>query len=246
MKKNLLAILICFLAFLYSSYEVFQYYYGSYQNQQLNNSIQEDYDNLWVQNEATYEDEVKSPVVIEKFLPLLEMNEETIGWITVPNTDINYPVVKTDNNSFYLDHNFKLESSNAGAIFMDYRNVGDATDRHTIIYGHHMRDGSMFKGLTKYKDKPFFEENRVITLQTLFEETKWEIFSAYVTDTDFYYIATNFRSNHDYVDFLNKLASKSIIPQTIKWNKQDQILTLSTCSYEFNDARFVVHARRIK
>lgn len=256
--KKMLVVLMASL-FLFSVYKVSDYFYQSYVQQQINENIREQYHDLQqdelvqvesAQDEYSHDgvagDEIER-VMLNQFVPLVEMNEDVLGWINVPNTVIDYPVVQTDNNDYYLDHNIEQNSSKTGSIFMDFRNNGEAKDRHTILYGHHMRDGSMFKDLEQYSDQDFFERNASITFTTLYETVEWEIFSVYVTDTDFYYIQTDFRSNRDYVGFLNKLQDKSMFAQEdVDLSEDDQILTLSTCSYAFNDARLVVHAKKIQ
>ena len=95
---------------------------------------------------------------------LLAINSDCIGWIRIDGTDIDYPVVQAADNTFYLHHNFNQESAICGAIFMDYRNDIDMTREHLILYGHQMKDGSMFKQLNGYKDKDFYKEHPEIIL----------------------------------------------------------------------------------
>ncbi|WP_216828372.1 class B sortase [Alkalihalobacterium elongatum] len=240
---------ICVSIFLFSMFHIVNYFYGSYKNQRMYAAVKETFTESLPNAEITHKKnkDQKEPKIIESFQPLLEINKNTIGWITVPNTSIDYPVVQTNDNDYYLDHNFQHSKSDAGAIFMDFRNTPDLSDRHSIIYGHHMRDGSMFKGLLNYENEDFFVNNRTITIQSLAEETEWEVFSAYVTATDFYYIVTDFSSDKEYLDFLHLVQKKSQIQlNDINITHEDQLLTLSTCAYDFDDARFVVHARRIQ
>ncbi len=259
--------IIAAVVFIFFTYKVMDTYFQSYENKKLNQQIREtfyadasdlsarrnanitldagDGADLKVEAAQHLPESERELIIMDRFMPLLEKNQDVTGWIRVPNTIIDYPIVHTDNNDYYLDHSFEHKKSSAGAIFMDYRNIGDASDRHTIIYGHHMKDGSMFKGLTKYTDPSFMEQNRIITTSTLYEEIEWEIFSVYVTDISFYYIITDFRSNRDYVDFLHTLQDKSLLSHEIELSSSDQILTLSTCTYDFDDARFVIHAKRV-
>jgi sortase B len=259
MNKTRIIVIVCTSIFFFSMYHVVDYFHNSHKSNQLYAAIQKQYteqsltNDIQIINEETSTmskntDEVlpieNSAVIMERFLPLLEVNDETVGWITVPNTSVDYPVMKTVDNDYYLNHDFLRSRSDGGSIFMDFRNSGAGTDRHTILYGHNMRDGSMFQGLMNYKERSFFDNNRFITFTNLYEEIEWEIFSAYVTDTNFYYIETRFRSNRDFVNFLSKLQEKSMFQQMIELTEEDQVLTLSTCSYEFDDARFVIHARK--
>ncbi|NTW71548.1 MAG: class B sortase [Eubacteriaceae bacterium] len=191
------------------------------------------------------EKEESKQEVSGKFTELQKVNGDTAGWIKIDDTMIDYPVVRTIENEYYLAHDFYKNESKAGTIFMDYRNLGDGIDRNVILYGHNMKDGSMFKDLMKYKDRSFFDSHRFIQFDTLLEETKWEIFSVYVTGTDFYYIDTDFSTDEEYQVFLDTLQKKSLFPTDVRLTAADQILTLSTCSYEFDNARFVVQARKV-
>jgi sortase B len=234
----------------YSSYKIWDYYRETYDNNITYDALRQQYYNnappIPPTEPPAMQQEINAPpIIMERYLPLLKINSDIIGWINIQDTVIDYPVLKTDNNEYYLTHDINHKESRNGAIFMDYRNKGDGTDRHTIIYGHNMRNNSMFKDLTKYKERDFFEQNNIIRFNTLFEEFEWEIFSVYVTDTNFYYIETDFHSDEKYMDFLNTIKGKSMFDKDIKLTKEDYLLTLSTCSYDFDDARFVVHARRL-
>ena len=186
------------------------------------------------------------PRILPQFDELLAINPDVVGWISIPGTAVDYPVLQTEDNVYYLDHDIYGETSRAGTLFMDYRMLLDGTDRHQIIYGHHTRDGSMFTSLMDYKDESFFNANRLIYLDQLFEKQTWEIFSAYVTSTDFYYIETRFSGDEDWLAFMEMVQDRSKFNTEVTLSADDQMLTLSTCTYEFDDARFVVHARLVR
>lgn len=177
------------------------------------------------------------------FLPLFRINPDTIGWLKIGDTRIDYPIVKGVDNDFYLDHGFDKAPNVAGAVFMDTRNIGDGTDRHTLIYGHRMKDGSMFRDLEKYQDADFYHEHLEFELQTLHGTRRYRVFSTYVTDTDFLFIKTRFEDNAFPV-FLKEIQQKSLFPaeEAGMLHENSKILTLATCSLAFADARFVVHA----
>lgn len=190
------------------------------------------------------ETEDKLPTNID-FDSLQAKNPDTVAWIEVPGTVINYPIVLTEDNDYYLHRDFSGNESKAGSIFMDYRNGGIFEDRHSILYGHNMRDGSMFAGLMAYKDANFFSENNLIYIDMPDGRTVWQIFAVYVTTVDFYYIITDFADDQAYHGFLQTIESKSLFRSDISPSVDDNLLTLSTCTYEYDDARFVVHAMRI-
>lgn len=176
---------------------------------------------------------------------LKKTNSDTVGWINVNNTNINYPVVQTKNNKFYLNHSFDKKYNEAGWVFMDYRNK-DINNKNTIIYAHSRLDKTMFGSLSTvfksswYKNK----DNHIIRLSTTTENTLWQIFSVYKIEEESYYIKTDFNDDSEYTKFLNTLKERSIYDFKTSLTKNDRILTLSTCYSE--DKRTVVHAKLIK
>lgn len=181
----------------------------------------------------------------EAFGGLLQLNGDVVGWLTVPDTRIDYPVVQAADNDYYLKRNVLGQENDGGSIFMDYRNTQSPLSAHTILYGHHMRDGSMFKHLTKFKERTFAEEHRVFTFETLAESAQWEIFAVYLTDTSFNYIKTDFADDGDFEQFIDSLVRRSYMDFGVKPTAADRILTLSTCDYAVSDGRLVVHARKM-
>jgi len=171
-------------------------------------------------------------------------NSDVIGWISVPNTIIEYPVVITTDNDYYLHYNYKKEKSKSGAIFMDYRDADFENARHIIIYGHNMRNGTMFHDLNSYKYKDFFDQNPVITLYYKGTKYEYEIFAADVVLADINFIRTKFKSDDDFVDYFTEFKSYSKFSNDVTVSADDQVLTLSTCTYEYDDSRFIVQAKR--
>lgn len=183
---------------------------------------------------------------IPEIASLQHINSQVTGWIKIPETSIDYPIVQSNDNVFYLDHDWQREKNRAGAIFMDYRNDANALtspSTHTILYGHHMRDGSMFQPLTTFKDFSFFQQHNTFTVTDEYQTHRFEIFSVYVTTTDFYYIETDFDNNEAFDSFISNIQEKSMHPSSLMITSDDAIITLSTCTYEYNDARLVIHAR---
>lgn len=255
--RNVLIVLLLGV-FLYSSYEIVTYLYDGYQNKSTYDQIREQFKEKLQQEEQlvgadsalpdNIPDQVNSSGKREakaRYMSLLEINEDVVGWISVPDTVIDYPVVQAGDNDYYLRRDIHRKGARAGTIFMDYRSDKQGKGKNIILYGHHMRNGSMFKDLVKYKQEEFFQENDYIRFDTLFDEIKWEVFSVYITEADFPYTQTTFASDEEYLDFLDKIKGRSIFDKDMELSKEDQILTLSTCTYEYDDARFVVHARRV-
>ena len=169
--------------------------------------------------------------------------EDYRGWIKVDNTNIDYPIVQGKDNEFYLDKDINKNYVSSGSIFMNYLN-NEFNDENTVLFGHHMRNKTMFAQLKKYEDKEFFYDNNDIEIEIKDGKIlKYKVFSAYVTDANDNYIKTKFDNKTDYKEFLERIKSKSIYKSNIDVNEDDKIITLSTCSYEFDDARMVVHGK---
>lgn len=179
------------------------------------------------------------------FTELKNLNSDTVAWIKINNTNINYPVVQTKDNNFYLNHSFKKGYNDAGWIFMDYRN-NDFYDKNTIIYGHSRLDKSMFGTLKNVmkKDWQNNKDNHVIFISTKTENTLWQVFSTYYIKTENYYIQTAFSNENKYQEFLDKITSRSNYDYKVHPNTKDKIITLSTCHNK--SEKTVLHAKLIK
>jgi len=188
------------------------------------------------------------PRVQPSFLSLLDQNPDMVGWLKIEDTPIDYPIVQTSDNEYYLHHNYKREASKAGNLFMDFRNGFIVPSRHTILYGHQMKDGTQFGQLNKFADPDFFQSHRFIQYDTLYKTYKMEVFSIYFTTTAFDYIQTDFSDNEAYGAFLNQIQSLSLYPSDVSLTAEDKIVTLSTCDgrLDTNEGRFVVHAKLIE
>lgn len=196
--------------------------------------------------ESDYWYYITFPLIKVDFTELIKKNEDTVGWINVNNTNINYPVVQSTDNNYYLTHSYDKKENEAGWVFLDYRNNKDFTSKNNIIYAHSRLDKTMFGSLSKvlkqswYKDK----SNHIIRLSTPTEDSLWQIFSVYVIKEEKYYITTSWPSDTEYLDFLNTIKKRSKYNFNTELNTNDKILTLSTC---YSDTeRTVVHAKLIK
>jgi sortase B len=174
---------------------------------------------------------------------LTALNSDTVGWITVNNTKIDYPVVQGKTNSYYLWRDFNKKKNSMGWIFMDYRNNAGSLDKNTIIYGHNVKEGIMFGTLNKIINDSSWnskESNRYITFNTANKNMKWLIFSAYRIPTTDDYLQTTFSSDEEFMQFIELIKSRSKRNYNVEIKATDKILTLQTCSS--NDTRNVVHA----
>jgi sortase B len=204
------------------------------------------------ENKVVIKETKKNIIVTEEkvkidFNKLKSMNQDTVGYIKVNNTNIEYIVVKGNNNDYYLNHNFEKKWNVAGWIFGDYRNHFDETDKNLIIYGHNIKDGSMFGSLITVLNKDWYEnkDNYIITLVTEMGTYKYQVFSTYSIVPEDYYITTNFETNESFDQFVNKIKSRSIYNYDIDVTGEDRILTLSSCIGD-GYKRVVLHAKLIE
>ncbi|MDL2220427.1 class B sortase [Eubacteriales bacterium OttesenSCG-928-N14] len=175
---------------------------------------------------------------------LAAINSDIAGWIQIPDTIINYPIVQGKDNDYYLNHTFMKQYYKVGAIFMDANNTKDFSDKNTVIYGHHMQDGSMFASLTKYKEDSYYREHpNILLLLPDGRRIYAEIFTAFIVEADYEYRQMRFNSDTDFVNYCERMKSISLFDAHVNVGPKDRIITLSTCTYEYTDARFVVMAR---
>ena len=189
---------------------------------------------------------IKFPLIDVDINKLKEKNSDTVGWINVNNTNINYPYVQGKDNNYYLDHSFNKKYNEAGWVFLDYRNDKNLSNKNNILYAHSRLDKTMFGSLSKTLKSNWYnnKDNHIIRLSTETENTMWQIFSVYKIPEETYYITTNFNSDNDYQKFLNTIKERSIHNFSTNLTTDDKILTLSTC---YSDTeRTVVHAKLIK
>lgn len=176
---------------------------------------------------------------------LFEKNIDYREWIKIDNTNINYPILQGQDNEEYLYKDINNEYIVSGSIFMNYLNNG-FDDQNTVLFGHNMKNGTMFANLKKYKEEDFFYNNNDIEIElSNGQYLKYKVFSVYITDINDNYTKTSFEDKDEYKEFLERIKNKSIYKSDISVNENDKIITLSTCSYEFDDARLVVTGKLI-
>lgn len=185
-----------------------------------------------------------------KYADLYAQNNDFIGWIKIKDTVIDYPVMQSkDSPNFYLDHNSNKEYSRFGVPYMQ-ENCNLQSD-NIVIYGHNMKNKSMFNGLTKYKDKDFYNAHRYIQLDTLSEQRKYEVICAFKTvayaNNGFkYYEFVDADSQEDFSAYIEKCQALSFYDTGVRAEYGDKLITLSTCEYSQNNGRFVVVAKLIE
>lgn len=196
--------------------------------------------------ESDYWYYIKIPLIQVKFDELIKKNNDTVGWINVNHTNINYPFVQTSDNEYYLNHSYDKSKNDAGWVFLDFRNHKNLSDKNNVLYAHSRLDKTMFGSLSNVLKKNWYanKDNHVIKISTPNEDSLWQIFSVYVIKEETYYITTSFRDDEEYQNFLDTIKKRSKYNFNTSLNTNDKILTLSTC---YSDTkRTVVHAKLIK
>ncbi|MGE6855781.1 class B sortase [Bacillus sp. FSL K6-2841] len=232
--------IVCLGVFIYSGSAIGLELFGYYQNRQVLAKAQTMYGHEQGMNENR-----ESGTIRTSFDELRKVNDDIVGWINMKDTMIQYPIVQSRDNAFYLTRNYLKNDTRAGSIFMDYRNDVLHESPNTVVYGHRMRDGSMFAGLTNYLKGDFFDEHRTFQYDTLYQSYEAEIFAVYETTVDFDYIQTDFQDLGEYAHYLQSVRKKSIYQTKTDVSTDDLILTLSTCDHVLapKNGRLVVQAK---
>ena len=236
MKKIIILIMEFLFAILLliSLYKLISYYKDSKENKYILDDI----------SKSVKIDSIKDKYSVD-FDKLLKKNSDTVAYLKVKNTNIEYPVVKSKDNEYYLNYNFEKKYNVGGWVFADYKNNFDDTDKNIVIYGHNMRDKSMFGTLNNVLDTNWQskEENLKIIFITKNNQYTYKVFSTYKIENEEYYIKTDFNGNTEYSKFLNAIKERSNKDYNVQLNENDQILTLSSCDYN-NKYRIVLHAKK--
>lgn len=198
------------------------------------------------------DDNVEIPDVLPEYQLLLQKNQGLIGWVKIDDTVIDYPVMQTVNNEYYLDHNFNLEEDRNGCIFMDYQcDVVRGCD-NIILYGHHMKNGKMFGSLNKYSSQSYYEAHPIIQFDTIYEKGTYQVMYVFRSKvyseeevTFKYYQFINAASEKEFNSAMNEMAALSLYDTGVTAGYGDKLLTLSTCDYQEKKGRFVVVAKKI-
>ncbi len=198
------------------------------------------------------EDNVVIPDILPEYEKIYNKNKKLIGWIKIDDTIIDYPVMQTVNNEYYLDHNFNQEEDRNGCIFMDYQcDILRGCD-NIILYGHHMKSGKMFGSLNKYSKESYYQEHPTILFDTIYEKGEYQVMYVFRSkvyseeDVTFkYYQFINAASEKEFNSYIHEMSALSLYDTGVTASYGDQLLTLSTCDYQEKKGRFVVVAKKI-
>ncbi len=206
------------------------------------------------EEEPEEEPELTDEQVRAQIKKLQEINPDIVGWIRIPNTVIDYPVLQSSESDpeYYLYRNYKKEYTQYGSIFLQSGTAIDGSDQNLLLYGHSMNDGRMFASLLRFGELEVYKQSPVITFNTAEGGGKWKIISVFKTNTDesqgepFAYTYRHFNSDSDYLNFVYQVRQRSVINTGVDFNENDTMIMLSTCSYEFDGFRTVVVARKVR
>ena len=180
-------------------------------------------------------------------------NPQTVGYLKIEGTKIDTPVVQADNNKYYLNHDFYGKPTSYGAVYASYKNSFDPFDRNTLLYGHNMNDGSRFAALLNYKSLDYFKKHPTIQFDSLFEKNTWKIYAVIITngstesdDGYFFDFTFNHCSDACYEEYIAELEKRKLYDTGVDLLPTDTIVTLCTCTYEYDDARLLVIARKLR
>lgn len=235
-------ILLFSAIFLYAGYQIVSYWYTEQESEQLSEELIEKVVTVPetpVREPALEEPTAETAPIIVDFHALWQENEDIIAWIYCEDTPIHYPVVQSSDNSYYLRRLLNGNYNTNGTIFLDYRCDPNFSDFNAIIYGHHMKSGEMFGTLPKYKEQAYYDEHPIIYLLTPEYNYKVELIAGYITssDSDTYSLP---KTADEKKAFLEYAVQNSTFISNVAANESDTFVTLSTCSYEYNNARYVV------
>lgn len=263
--------LISVISFTVCLFLVVDYYWGNYKNQKLGEDLQSIYSQAediseMPESEPDEPENKKIWKLKDGAKALLERNNDVVGYLNIPDTVISYPVVQRrqeDGNDYYTTHNIDKEEADAGSIFLDWRNyfdyIVDGTkvldnSQNLIIYGHEMKDGSMFGSLKDYKDySSYFSDHPIIELSSNYESYKYKIFACFIvdaedkTDTKFdCWNTLNFENEKHFYEYVNNARKRSFKFNDVDVRYGDQLLSLQTCHSMFTTARLYVMARLVR
>lgn len=179
------------------------------------------------------------------FSYLRTVNEDVVAWITAEGLPLDLPVVQGEDNDFYLTHRFDREPNRLGTLFVDMHNKPDFSDKNTVIYGHNMNDGSMFASLVNYKSQDFYNDFPTLDLFTPQGDYTIEIFAGQLADGNDPFIQFDFKDDMDFMTYITYLKVISTFESPVEVSTEDQIITLSTCTEEFDNARYVLYGRLV-
>ena len=235
MKKRkkifLVIIFVLLIAFAVNSFFIFR----SINNYNTGNKTYDSIKEIAIKTETDNPEEARID-----FEELKKINPDIVGWLTMKNTVIDYPVVKGEDNEYYLHHLYTGEWNSLGTLFVDFRNYELFTDRNTIIYGHSMLNGSMFFILEKYKKQSFYEEHKEFIFETPDKKYRLLPFAGKIMDGKEAFVEFDFDSDEEFYEYLDYYIRNSTFKSDVEVTGSDKVVMMIKCSDDFEDARYVL------
>ena len=232
-KWKIIAFSIFLIIFLFSFINLLRWFlYNNKTNNLINDMIE-----IGFSNNSENTENVKNPINFEN---LKNVNSDIVGWIKIKNTEINYPIVKTNDNNYYLHRDINKEYNTCGWIFMDYKNSEDFIDKNTVIYGHNIKSGLMFEPLQKIVNNELGTDI-TIEIYTESEKLNYKVFSSYIREPEDYAIKSNIVTEEEQLKYITEMLKRSSISYELIPDKSDRLLTLSTCDNTGNK-RILIHS----
>lgn len=264
MKKNALISLaaVLLLTLIVSSVMIYRHYSEAAIQNDMYSSLADIVENAATETgESTESTETDPPnlpneeekTILPEYAPLYEQNSDMVGWISIADTKINYPVMQSvDKPNFYLKHGFDKAYTDYGCPYVQENCDVEKPSDNLVIYGHHMNNGSMFNNLDKFKNKDFWDTHRTISFHSLTEKREYEIIAVFKTtvytdsDSEFkYYLFTDAQTPQEFEAYVAKCKEMALYDTGISAEYGDKLITLSTCEYSSRNGRLVVVAKRI-
>lgn len=233
---------VLLIAFLYSGWQLYQIYSGYTAAEEQYSALEQYVSVTPASPQKSTEASAAEPLLLPQvdFEALSQINSDIAGWLIIEGTKINYPIVQGEDNDFYLNHQFDGQYNSAGCLFLDAENNAGFQDPNQIVYGHYMKNKSMFYDLTNYRQQEFFASHPAGWLITPAATYKLHFFAGYVSDVSGEAWRKDF-SETDHLAWLSDCKERSVFSSDVDLTPESRVLTLSTCSYEFENARFVLH-----
>ena len=250
-KIILIIAIICFVSS--ASYLVYYFISGINAQNDIEKLIDMVNEDTPSQDNNDSQAQKESDGTLKKYNRLHKINPDLVGWISIPNTILNYPVMyNAEDPEYYLYRNFEKESEKSGLPFLDERCDINLPSTNLIIYGHSMKNGTMFGSLLKYKNESYYKEHPIILFDTLYEQGRYEIVSVLVTriykedENAFkYYEFINADTKEEFDEFISEVKRLSEYDTGVTAEYGDQLITLSTCEYSNEEGRLAIIARKI-
>lgn len=245
-------LVVCFAAFIISAYKILTI---TLENRKADTSYSEIRDMANAQHAAAAPEEIAASSGNEasgqrkksvEVLPLQQDHPQMRAWLFAEGTSIDYPVMQAQDNDYYMTHLYDGSVNQNGSIFVDYRNSGVLTDDNTVIYGHNMQSGAMFNVLNEYKSQEFFETHPTMIITTAEGDYLLELICGTIEDGNYEFVKFRFGDFREMSDYVEKLRSRSTFVSNVELEEGDKLVSLCTCTYENQNARYMLVGRAVE